>query len=118
MSRLISFVVLIASIVVIGFLFYRVMAPFLLPLFLAVLLVVIFYPLHRRIIEYCGDRERVAAAVTTLTVLLIVLLPIMLVVVVAAGRRKCCRQATEFDRVTRQSRTCSRRLRLLKAGEH
>lgn len=85
MSRLISFVVLIASIVVIGFLFYRVMAPFLLPLFLAVLLVVIFYPLHRRIVEYCGNRERVAAAVTTLTVLLIVLLPIMLVVVVAAA---------------------------------
>ena len=50
MSRMVSFIVLIVIIVLIGFLFFRVMAPFLLPLFLAALMVVIFHPLHRHIL--------------------------------------------------------------------
>ena len=47
MSRLMSFVVLIGVIAVVGFLFYRVMAGFLLPLFGAAVLVVIFHPVYR-----------------------------------------------------------------------
>ncbi len=105
MSRMVSFVVLLAIIVVIGFLFFRVMAPFLLPLFLAVLLVVIFYPVHRRIVLRCKGRNRVASAVTTVTVLLIVLLPLLIVTVMAAaeGSALIARQdPTELrDKVTR-----------------
>ena len=85
MSRMVSFIALIAIIVVIGFLFFRVMAPFLLPLFLAVLMVVIFHPIHRRILNRCRGRVRVASAVTTCTVLLIVLLPLLVVMVMAAA---------------------------------
>ena len=77
MSRLVSFFVLIAIIMVIGFLFFRVMAPFLLPLFLAALLVVIIHPLHRRILDRCQGRQRLAAALSTTLVLLIVLLPLL-----------------------------------------
>ena len=83
MSRVVSFVVLLAVILVIGALFFRVMANFLLPLFLAALLVVIFRPLHRWILQRCRGRERVAAGLTTATVLLIVLFPIALVITLA-----------------------------------
>ncbi len=85
MSRMVSFIALIAIIVLIGFLFFRVMAPFMLPLFLAVLLVVIFHPIHRRILARCREHVRVASAVTTIAVLLIVLLPLLIVVVMAAA---------------------------------
>ena len=83
MSRVVSFVVLLAVILVIGALFFRVMGNFLLPLFLAALLVVIFRPLHRWILQRCRGRERVAAGLTTATVLLIVLFPIALVITLA-----------------------------------
>ncbi len=82
-TRAISFVVLVTIIVIIGILFYRVMANFLLPLFLAALLVVIFRPLHQRILARCGGRTRLAAGLTTATILLIVLVPIGLVVSLA-----------------------------------
>jgi len=85
MSRMVSFFVLIAIIVVIGFMFFRVMAPFLLPLFLAALLVVIFHPVHQRIVDYCQGRQRLASALTTLLVLLIVLLPLLGVTVMAVA---------------------------------
>ena len=45
MSRLISFAVLIAIIIVIGLLFYNVMVGFFVPVFLAAVLVVVFHPL-------------------------------------------------------------------------
>ncbi|MEE3369257.1 MAG: AI-2E family transporter [Planctomycetota bacterium] len=83
MSRVVSFVVLLAVILIIGALFFRVMANFLLPLFLAALLVVIFRPLHRWILQRCRGRAPVAAGLTTATVLLIVLLPIALVITLA-----------------------------------
>lgn len=44
MSRIVSFIVLLAFIVVIGALFYRVMIGFLIPVFLAAVLVVVFRP--------------------------------------------------------------------------
>lgn len=75
MSRLVSFGVLVAILVVIGVMFYQVMASFILPLFLATLLVVIFHPLHRWILQRCGQRTYLAAVLTTLSVLMIVLAP-------------------------------------------
>ncbi|MFW6171298.1 MAG: AI-2E family transporter, partial [Planctomycetota bacterium] len=77
MSRMVSFFVLIAIILLIGFLFFRVMLPFLLPLFLAALLVVICHPVHDLILKRCRYRRRVASALTTALVLLIVLLPFL-----------------------------------------
>jgi predicted PurR-regulated permease PerM len=80
MSRVVSFVVLAAILAVIATLFYRVMAGFLLPLFLAVVLVIMFRPLHGWYLTRCGKRTRLAAGLTTLTILLIVLAPSALLV--------------------------------------
>jgi predicted PurR-regulated permease PerM len=80
MSRVVSFVVLVAVLLLIAILFYYVMIPFLLPLFMAVLLVVIFQPLFDWMVAKCGGRVRLAAALTTLSIVLIVLLPIGLIV--------------------------------------
>ncbi|MEX0937989.1 MAG: AI-2E family transporter [Pirellulales bacterium] len=78
MARIISFIVLLAIVMLVGVLFIRVMAQFIVPLFLAVVLVVVFRPMHRWFVEHCRGRERIAAALTTLTILLIVLLPMSL----------------------------------------
>ena len=75
MARMVSFAVLIIFIAFIGFMFYRVMSTFLLPIFLAALLVVIFHPLHKWITKRCGQRPRLSAVFTTAAVLGIVMLP-------------------------------------------
>ncbi|HUY32264.1 MAG TPA: AI-2E family transporter [Pirellulales bacterium] len=85
MSRVVSFVVLVAILLASVAAFYHVMSSFLLPLFLAVLLVVIFRPVHRWIARRCRERERWAAGLTTLAILAIVLLP-MLVILGQAAR--------------------------------
>ena len=78
LRRLISFLVLLAIIVLIGALFYRVMASFVLPLFLAAVLVVIFSPVHNRILQRFNGRTNLAAAATTMVVGLVVMLPIII----------------------------------------
>ena len=78
LRRLISFLVLLAIIVLIGVLFYRVMASFVLPLFLAAVLVVIFSPVHNRILQRFNGRTNLAAAATTMVVGLVVMLPIII----------------------------------------
>ncbi|MGW8258363.1 MAG: AI-2E family transporter [Thermoguttaceae bacterium] len=75
MARIVSFVVLAAIVLVFAGLFFQVMADFLLPMFLALMLVIIFGPLHRWFKAKCGAHERIAAAFTTLSILLIVLAP-------------------------------------------
>lgn len=84
MSRKVSFVVLLAILVVVAALFIRVMAGFLLPLFLALLLVVMFRPLHLWFVGKCKGRERLAAALTTLAIVLIFLVPMLLILLEAA----------------------------------
>ena len=78
LRRLISFLVLLAIIVLIGALFYRVMASFVLPLFLAAVLVVIFSPVHNRILQRFNGKKNLAAAATTMIVGLVVMLPIII----------------------------------------
>lgn len=84
MARYISFAVLLAIIVVIGALFYKVMIGFFVPVFLAAVLVVVFRPLHRWVCAKVGDREHIAAGVTTTLIVLIVLIPAALVLSMAA----------------------------------
>ena len=84
MSRLISFAVLIAIIVIIGLLFYKVLIGFFIPVFLAAVLVVVFRPLHRWVLERTGERERLAAVLTTLLMMLTLLLPVAAVGTAAA----------------------------------
>jgi len=76
---MVSFGVLVGAIAVIGFLFYRVISGFLLPMFLAALLVVIFQPWFRYFIAKCGGRIRLAALLTTASAIVVVIGPATLV---------------------------------------
>ncbi len=81
--RLISFLVLIAIIVLSGAMFYKVMASFVLPLFLAAVLCVVFAPLHRYVLQKMKHRIRLAALTTTAAIGLVVLLPLIVTVGIA-----------------------------------
>ena len=83
MSRLVSFAVLIGILIVIVVLFYQVMEVFLLPLFMAALLGVVFQPLYRWAFEKFWKKRYVAAGVTTFLVLVVVLAPTGLVMTMA-----------------------------------
>jgi predicted PurR-regulated permease PerM len=85
MARIVSFVVLLLILLLIGGLFVRVMAGFLLPLFLALLLVVMFGPLHRWFRGKCAGYDRIAAMLTTASILALVLVPLLVLLVEAAG---------------------------------
>jgi len=76
--RVVSFIVLLAVVILIGSMFFQVMVQFIVPLFLAAVLVVIFKPLHQWMLKKCGNRIKLAAALTTLAIVVIVLLPISL----------------------------------------
>ena len=81
MSRLVSFFVLIGIIAVIGVMFYRVMAGFFVPLFLAGILVVIFQPLHRWLLRRLRGRDTLAALTTTAAMMMAVLAPVTILFV-------------------------------------
>lgn len=84
MSRLISFAVLIAIIIIIGLLFYKVLIGFFIPVFLAAVLVVVFRPLHQWVLSRVNHRDRLAAAITTLMIVLVLFLPVAVVTSAAA----------------------------------
>lgn len=85
MSRLVSLVVLVIFLAAIGVLFYQVIARFILPLFLATVLAVMFAPLYQRATLWFRGHCRIAAAATTAAILLIVLVPLFLIFL-QAGR--------------------------------
>ncbi len=85
-ARVFSISMLIVAILVIGVLFYQVMASFFVPLFLAALLVVIFRPAHEWILKRVKGRQRIASALSTLCILLLVLLPSGFVISIAADQ--------------------------------
>ncbi|MFZ1935320.1 MAG: AI-2E family transporter [Thermoguttaceae bacterium] len=85
MARIISLVALVVILVVIGGLFLQVMSGFMLPLFLALLLVLMFGPLHRWFARKCGGHDRIAAVLTTGSILAVVLIP-LLFLLMEAGR--------------------------------
>ncbi len=86
MAKFISVGILILATVVIGALFFRVMASFFVPLFLAALLVVIFRPLYQRILDRTHGRTHLASILTTIFILLLVLLPASLITFVAIAQ--------------------------------
>jgi predicted PurR-regulated permease PerM len=83
MSRLVSFIVLVGILVVIAVFFFRVMAGFFVPLFLAALLGVVFQPVFRWTLAKAGGYRYVASTLTTALVLVAILLPIGLVITTA-----------------------------------
>lgn len=102
MSRMVSFAVLIGILVVITILFYRVMASFVLPLFMAALLGVIFQPLHRWAFDKCGGRRYLAAGITSILVLISVLAPAALVITMATLQGIGLAEAVQGTDVRRQ----------------
>jgi len=86
MARMVSFVVLLVILILIALLFFRVMESFLLPLFLAALLGVVFQPLYRWTLIRCRNQRYVAATATTLMVLVTVLAPMALVFTLAGAQ--------------------------------
>ncbi len=75
-AQYISLAILLAVVVLVGFLFYEVMVSFIVPLFLAAVLVVVFRPLHRWFQKKCGGRDKIAAGLTTTAILLFLLIPL------------------------------------------
>ena len=77
MPRVISFIVLLAIVLLVGAVFFQVMAQFMVPLFLACVLLVVFQPLHRWMLDQIPRWPRLAALFTTVLILLSVLLPLI-----------------------------------------
>jgi len=75
--RVISFIVLLAIVLLVGAIFFQVMAQFFVPLFLASVLVVVFEPVHRWISDRLPRWPRTAAMLTTVAIILLVVLPLV-----------------------------------------
>ncbi|MCE5267436.1 MAG: AI-2E family transporter [Planctomycetaceae bacterium] len=94
MARIVSLVVLLVILVLLGGLFVRVMAGFLLPLFLAVLLAVVFGPLNRWFRRRLGKHDRLAALLSTTCILLLVLIPSLLLLLGAGHEAQALYRTT------------------------
>ena len=82
--RLVSLGLLAALIGLLGLTFFHVLAPFLLPLFLAAVLAMLSQPLYRRVTTWTGGRTGLAAGLTTALVLGALMIPLSLGTVLAA----------------------------------
>ena len=73
--RVISLIVLVAVVLLIGVMFFKVMASFIVPLFLAAVLAVVFKPLHEWSLSVLPGRPQWASLLTTSVISLIVVVP-------------------------------------------
>lgn len=71
--------VIILVLAVISVLFYQVVQPFLLSIFIAALFSALFHPLYRWFLARVGQRAAIASLLTLMTVLLFVFVPLFLV---------------------------------------
>jgi len=79
MTRLISLIILAIVIAISGFLFYQVMANYFVPMFVAVVLVIVFRPVHEWFLRHCRGHDHLAAGLTMVAILMIVLTPLGLI---------------------------------------
>ncbi|MDA0833461.1 MAG: AI-2E family transporter [Planctomycetota bacterium] len=86
MVRVVSLSVLLALIVFLGLMFFQVVAPFLLPLFLAGVTAVLCQPLFVYFLRRTKERVMVSAGVTTTVVLLAILVPLSVGTIMAAAQ--------------------------------
>jgi predicted PurR-regulated permease PerM len=84
MARLVSLLIMGAVIVALGLTFYHVIAPFLMPLFLAGVLAILCQPIYRRFLVWTKNRTPLAAGLTTIVVLATVLVPLTVGTIAAA----------------------------------
>ncbi len=83
MPKRFSLYALLATVTLIGLLFYRVIEPFLFSLLFATVLAVLFRPIFTWACKKMGGRERTAAMLTTVGILLLFLLPLGAALVLA-----------------------------------
>ncbi|QDT33290.1 AI-2E family transporter [Thalassoglobus polymorphus] len=83
MRRKVSLVVLLVLIVALGVTFFRVVAPFLLPLFLAGMTAVVCQPLFRYFLSRTKDQISLSAALTTATIMTSILVPLITGILIA-----------------------------------
>ncbi|HLQ45578.1 MAG TPA: AI-2E family transporter, partial [Planctomycetaceae bacterium] len=88
MPRLVSLAILTTLIIFLGITFYQIVAPFLLPLFLAAVTAVWCQPLYGFFQKRFRGRDRIAAVVTIGSVFTLVFVPLVLAVVTAAIQLK------------------------------
>lgn len=86
MARLVSLILLAAIVIFLAITFFQVLAPFLLPLFLAGVLAMLCQPLHQKILAKTKNRPRLAAGLTTAAVMAIIFIPAMLGTMFAAAQ--------------------------------
>jgi len=111
-ARFISFLFLLGVIGLVSIIFYWVMAKFIIPLFLAALLVVIFRPVHSWILDKTGGREKVAAALTTLSILLAVLVPLALLLMMAAAESRDVFNQFSSTKILKDIQTARHKMKL------
>jgi predicted PurR-regulated permease PerM len=80
--RLVTLGVLLAGIVLLGITFYQVIAPFLLPLFLAAIMAILCRPAYLRLLSWTGHRPSLAAGLTTALVMLSLVTPVVIVTLI------------------------------------
>ncbi len=77
MARLVSLCVVTVLIVFLGITFFQVIAPFLMPLFLAGVVTILCQPMFRYFLVRTKNRVRIAAGLTTAAVLSMFLVPLL-----------------------------------------
>lgn len=85
MGKVLSFLTLVLVTGAFGVLFFEVTSTLLLPLFLAMVSVIMFRPMHTKCQQFLGGRSRVAAVITTMIVVLVVVAPSVLVLLLAGN---------------------------------
>jgi len=71
---------------IVGLLFYRTIEPLMMAIFIAIILAVLFDPLHLRLAASLGGRVRTSAILTTIAALLLVLIPVSLTLLMAGSQ--------------------------------
>lgn len=74
--RLVSMGLMAILIILLGVTFFHVLAPFLLPLFVAGVLAMLSQPLHQRMLRWSKNRPTIAAGMTSAVVLISIMVPL------------------------------------------
>lgn len=99
MPRLISLGILLTLIVVLGGTFYRVMAPFLTPLFLAAMTAIVSKPMFNYFLRQNPNRTSMAAGMTTAVLLAAILIPLATITTLASLQLYSFASATDLKSV-------------------
>lgn len=84
MGRIVSLSILSTLIVILGLTFFRVLAPFLIPLFLAGVTALLVQPWFQKLVVRCKGRVRIAAGVLSVGLLMAILIPLTFGILLAS----------------------------------